>query len=368
MASFEPRGSRVRAHINLKDVRESQTFESKGAARAWATARESEIIAGTRGQIPDKTFGDALKRFAKTLRAGVTRVAAAKAAGQSPGEHRKGAPWELVRIAKILRSPLAGVPLPELDTTHVVAWRDWNMGLEVDHPRWRNVAPVARPLKGASVRREWNLLSSICSIAIGEWKWLKLNPFSKAAGAKRPKNSPHRDELMLEPDLAALQAVADGHSTHTYRQVMRACRFAIETCMRSGEIIFLGENPDRVDTVTQVAHLPDTKNGNARDVALSLEAIRLWNDARAEGLDGVWGLTDDTRDTHWRNMQERAAALHPPVVRLVFHDSRHTAITQLATVKKLPILDLARMAGITDLKILMVYYNESAESIARKLN
>ncbi|MDP3937672.1 MAG: site-specific integrase, partial [Deltaproteobacteria bacterium] len=249
------------------------------------------------------------------------------------------------------------VPLADLTSAHVAEWRD---------RRLEGVAGVSGPVKGASVRREWNLCSAACSVAIGEWKWLRLNPFSKAAGAKRPKNSPHRDELILETDLAALQAVADKHSTPIYRQVMRAARFAIETAMRSGEVIFLGRNPERVDTTIRVAHLPDTKNGNARDVGLSLEAIRLWNEAAAEGLNGVWGLTDETRDAHWRDLRRRAAAQHVPVARLHFHDTRHTAITRLA--KRLNHLELARMAGITDLKILMVYYNESAASIALKLD
>jgi integrase len=341
MASFEPRGNRVRAHINLKDVRDSKTFESKGAARIWATAREAEIIAGARGEIPDKTFGDLLQRYADKI---------------TPT--KKGRRWELVRIGLLKRDPIALVRLDELSSAHVAAWRD---------RRLEGVPGVSKPVKGASVRREWNLCSSACSVAIGEWKWLRLNPFSKAAGAKRPKNSRHRDELILEPDLAALQAVADSRETPTYRQVMRACRFGIETAMRSGEIIYLGHNPERVNTSSRVAHLPDTKNGNKRDVPLSLEAIRLWNEAVAERMEScVWGLTDQTRDTHWRNMRDRAAALHPPVGRLVFHDSRHTAITRLA--EKLEILELARMAGITDLKILMVYYNKTAASIALKLD
>lgn len=49
-----------------------------------------------------------------------------------------------------------------------------------------------------------------------------------------------------------------------------------------------------------------------------------------------------------------------------FHDTRHLAITRLA--KKLDVLDLARMVGIRDLKVLMVYYNATAEEIAKHLD
>lgn len=51
---------------------------------------------------------------------------------------------------------------------------------------------------------------------------------------------------------------------------------------------------------------------------------------------------------------------------LTFHDTRHEAITRLAA--KLNVLDLARMAGHRDLKMLQVYYNASAEDIAARLD
>ena len=53
------------------------------------------------------------------------------------------------------------------------------------------------------------------------------------------------------------------------------------------------------------------------------------------------------------------------VVGLTFHDARAEAITRLS--KKLDILQLARMVGHKDLKMLSVYYRESAADIAKKL-
>ena len=50
---------------------------------------------------------------------------------------------------------------------------------------------------------------------------------------------------------------------------------------------------------------------------------------------------------------------------LRFHDSRHSAITNLA--KKLSVLDLARMVGHRDVKSLMIYFNPTAEEIAGRL-
>lgn len=75
---------------------------------------------------------------------------------------------------------------------------------------------------------------------------------------------------------------------------------------------------------------------------------------------GSFGLTASQKDSLFRKIRERAA-----IDGLNFHDARHTAITRLA--KKLNPLELARMVGHKDLKMLLVYYNESADEIAKKL-
>lgn len=338
MASIQPRGEKFRALVFLQNVRDSRTFDSRTEARSWATTREAEILAGVRGDIPDKLFGEALGRYALEI---------------SPT--KEGERWERIRLAACQRDPIALVNLRELSGKHVAEWRD------------RRKAVVS----GSSVRREWNLLGSVCSVAVAEWKWLKENPFAKEAGVSRPKAAAHRDELIDDRDLAALRGAV---LRPPHARVLRAADFAIETAMRSGEIIYIGYNPEHVDTSRRVAHLPKTKNGTARDVPLSMEAVRLWFDAQADhtvrGDDSdsalnVWGLTDATRDLYWREVRNTAAKTYPPVARLHFHDTRHTAITRLA--KKLQVMDLARMTGHRNINELLTYYNESAESIAQKL-
>lgn len=75
---------------------------------------------------------------------------------------------------------------------------------------------------------------------------------------------------------------------------------------------------------------------------------------------GHFGLTQSQKDALFRKIRERAA-----IDGLNFHDARHTAITRLA--KKLNPLELARTVGHKDLKMLLVYYNESADEIAKRL-
>ncbi|WP_161728038.1 tyrosine-type recombinase/integrase [Methylibium sp. T29] len=48
-----------------------------------------------------------------------------------------------------------------------------------------------------------------------------------------------------------------------------------------------------------------------------------------------------------------------------FHDARATALTRMA--KKVDVLQLARISGHKDIKMLMVYYRETSADIAKNL-
>ena len=123
--------------------------------------------------------------------------------------------------------------------------------------------------------------------------------------------------------------------------------------MRAGEIA--GLQPENVDLDHKVAHLTRTKNGTARDVPLSAKAVKILKEV------GEFNLTTEQISSLFRKIKDRTL-----IKDLTFHDTRHEAITRLS--KKLDVLDLARMVGIQDLKILMVYYNATASEIAERLD
>ena len=133
--------------------------------------------------------------------------------------------------------------------------------------------------------------------------------------------------------------------------------FAIESGMRAGEIV--GMRWDAVDLERRVVTLPMTKNGDARQVPLSSEAVRLLK-ALPEG-EPVFQLSSQNLDALFRKMRDRAA-----IEGLNFHDSRHEAITRLS--RKLDVLALAKMVGHRDIKMLQRYYDATAEELARRLD
>lgn len=101
-------------------------------------------------------------------------------------------------------------------------------------------------------------------------------------------------------------------------------------------------------------------NGDGRDVPLSERAVALLEAMKGVDPARVFTVDSQTASTLFRRARERAG-----VHGLTFHDSRHDAITRLA--QKLSVLQLARMVGHRDIRSLMTYYNETAESMAKLL-
>jgi len=319
MPSYRRRGSTWRAEVYKDGARESGTFPSKQAAVAWATQREAELVGA---RLPEYTLKDALRRFANDVSAS-----------------RKGKKWEQARLRLLERDVLASKRLAAVTRTDVADLRD------------RRLQEVA----SASVRREMNLLISVLEHCAGDWGWLRSNP---ARGVKRPEGAPPR-RRRITPDEVDRVTLALGQSgadvaTASQRTAL-AFHFAIETAMRSGEILGLKWS----DIGLKSAKLPDTKNGDSRVVPLSVRARQIL--AVLPGSDGkCFNLEDGTRDVMWRKAVSAAE-----IPDLHFHDSRAEAIWRLS--KKLDVMELARMIGHRDIRSLMFYYNADPDELADRL-
>jgi integrase len=303
VATFRKRGAVWRVEIALQGVRRSATFNSKQAAVAWAARQEAEIMAGVRGEVPNLTVKALFERYRKEVSC-----------------TKKGARWEVIRLEGLERDRLAQVRLRQLDAPHVADWQQRRL----------------QAVSSASVRRERNLINNAFEIARKEWRWLVKNPFE---GVRRPKDGRPRTRIATDAEITKLVALASP-------TMARAIVFALETGMRAGEIAGLR------DVRGSVAFLLDTKNGEARQVPLSSKAIEVWQDGIDLSAGSISGL--------FARLCEAAG-----IKGLTFHDLRATAITRLS--QRLDALQLAKMIGHKNPKMLMIYYRESAADIARKL-
>lgn len=186
-------------------VRDSQTFDTKAAAVAWATAREAEINAqsGKSRSSVSMTLSDALRRYKRDV---------------SPT--KAGQRWEELRLDRFDRElEWVGELMDRITSEQVGQWRDARL----------------KVVKTATVRREMTLLSSVFELARREWKACLVNP---VRDAKRPSNGPPRERRIAPGEISALLnrlGYVEGLPPVTLLQELAyAFLIAIETAMRQG--------------------------------------------------------------------------------------------------------------------------------------
>ncbi len=307
-----------RAEVQRRGTRKAKVFRTKAAAEAWAKTTEQELADGRFGIIR-RTVAELLQRYEREV-----------------SSTKRGYKWERDRIALLCRDPLADVMLPDLSAADIAEWRD---------RRLQQVSP-------ASVRREWNLLNHAFNVAIQEWEWLAVNPMTRV---KRPAPPPPRQRQIADKDIETIiqaSGYTEGELTTATARMCAAWLFAIETAMRAGEIAGICPEHDHGTYV----HLPQTKGGVPRDVPLTTRAREILDQVGSN-----FNLTSDQISTLFRKVRDRSG-----ITDLTFHDSRAAGLTRLS--RKLDVLELARVSGHKDLKMLLnVYYRPSINDLAKKL-
>lgn len=333
MPTYENRDGVWRAKIRLTGMpSESDTFQTKGKAVAWATKREQELRELRKGGIVQGTLGNAMERYRLEV---------------SPT--KRGAKFEDLRLSALAgngkrRNDLPKLPLHKLlDNVTVLDMTEWQKAR-------------LKQASIATVLREINLLRAVFEAARRDWNWCRSNPIKDV---RKPPKPAARQRLMQpdEVDRIVLALGYPGKPEHSSHQVAVCLLLALETAMRAGEMVGLTWADVHVKHVT----LPMTKNGEQRDVALSKKAAALLESMRGVDEAKVFTINTAVLDALFRRARDKCK-----ITGLHFHDSRATACTRLA--KKLSVMELARMIGHRDPRSLMIYFRETAAEISDKLD
>ena len=305
---------------------QNKTFRTKKEAEAWATVIESEMVRGVwrdRSQAESTTLKDCLARYIQEV------IPSKKGDGRRETGFAKQ--WMARPIASRFMAAIRGRDVAEAIKS-----------METEEEKSAN-----------TIRLHIALLSHLFAVAKVEWEMEGLdNPVEAVRKPKLPQGRERRLEAGEEDRLlAGCKAVNP--------ELAAIVRFAIETAMRQGEII--GMTWAQVDLKRRVVHLPDSKNGLARDVPLSAEAERVLS-ALPRPMDGkVWGYTQDGMRASWRR-----ALAHAGIEGLTFHDLRHEATSRLFE-KGLNPMQVAAITGHKTLQMLKRYTHLRAEDLAKLL-
>ena len=331
--------------VCCKGRRKSKTFTSKKDARRWCALAEDELE--RQGHVSQKTLLEAIEEYRTEV--------VSKQRGSANGN------WGLTALEQypIVRKRLCD--LRREDAADFITQRSGKTHL-------------GRPVKTSTVIREFARLRAVICWAWRSKGYLDNNPF---AGVALPKPPEHRERTATEEELEVLCRTVgwDGKSMpDTVRQrIVAAFLLSCETGMRAGEIMAI--EPSWLSESGMVVKLPATvtKTQSARQVPLSSRAREILSLVMQLGLQPtVFSLNYTTARVIWTRIRNAAGlgevrdkegnlikeSLH-------FHDGRATFATNVA--KKIGPLDLARVTGHKDLKMLMRYYRPSAEEIAERL-
>ncbi len=361
MAVIESRGPlQWRALVRRKGFSAfSRTFERERDAQAWA--REVEVAIGRRdlaevrrltgsGEELGGTVAQLVDRYERDVLPDVT--------------DKKSLAPRLKRI----RARLGALSLAMLTPQEVAAWRD---------ERIKAKASVG------TIRHELNALSKLLGHAVSEWGIEGAR--NVVRDVKKPALAKGRNRRVTPVELTYLLRAAtytppDRPKEAPAPGLSQLIQLAVETSMRLGELLAL--QWANVDLKARTAHLPDSKNGESRTVALSTKAVAtLKTLKKVQRIDGrvfSWAASDSVSHP-FRRCTRRALAMYQADMKaagkkpakgfledLRFHDLRHEATSRLFE-KGLNPMEVASMTGHKSMQMLKRYTHVEAAKVAAKL-
>ena len=337
MATFRKRESGYwQAIIRCKGwPKESKTFRTKTEAEDWARNVETDIKRGAYQSSSDAertTLSELITRFEKEFAPLHYRTR----------EDQKEA-WRFQ--CERLREALGDYSLTAIDQKLVAKYRDGRL------------AGSARKAVGEStVRKELYMLSKVLGFAETECgiSLPRGNPVDKI---RKPSEGSGRDRRLSDTEFKSLETECRKSRN---RNLLPAFRLAVATAMRQGEL--LGLEWANVDLKNRVALLELTKNGEARAVPLSSEAVTVLA-ALPRSISGVVFPVERLTLYHAFIAACKRAGLED----YTWHDLRHEALSRLAERGDFSVLELAAVSGHKTLQMLKRYTHMQATKLAEKM-
>lgn len=327
MATISKRGNRWFAQVRRKGYPAVyKTFGSKSDAMVWTRVQEAQIDRAEVGptKLPRSlTLKGILERYLAEI---------------TP--QKRSAESERLRLMKLMRHPVCSLPLSDVSSSAIASFRDERIKVAA----------------AGTVCRELSLIHHALEVARREWGFrIPVNPVQSVT---KPRLQNARNRRLRGGELERLQsALAQTRNPLVGSIVL----FAIETGMRRAEILSLQWSLVSLDQRT--AHIPVSKTGKARTIALSPRAIAILSTRRdlTEGEGLVFPITANAFRLAWERLRTRAGLKD-----LRFHDLRHEAISRFFEIG-LALPEVALLSGHRDSRMLLRYTHMVAQDVALKL-
>lgn len=318
MATILRRGDRYRAQIRRQGYPTvSKTFRKRIDAVRWARQVEArmEVSQWETNEQQSLSLTDALGRY-----------------WSGHLSKLRGGNCERSRV-RSLTTRLGSLRLEEITSATLASYRD---------ERLQTVGPQ-------TVVHELRLLRRLLKVASTEWG-VKILP-TGIPQVRMPRLPAGRERVIDVGELARL-------CFHLSNITALLVRFAIETCMRRGELVQM--KWQHVNFERSLLRIPTTKTDVPRTIPLSTAAVEILRTLPyQDGL--VWKMSGD-----WVSSQFKKACRLAGLEDVRFHDLRHTGLTRLAERGWNP-LELSVVSGHRSLSMLKRYSHIRPETLLEKL-
>jgi integrase len=323
MATIRTRNGKYQVLIRRQgSPDQTKTFIQRRDAELWARQKDAEI---------DRSEYVSLDLLKQPLSVLIQRYL------ESVTPLKKSAATEAYRVKRLLRDRIAEVPIKLLAQSHLAEFRD------------RRLADGRR-----ACHHDLVTLRHIIEVARKDWGYpIADNPVTRI---QWPAPVRARTRRLLPTEYERLGAASDKSYVWYLWPVIN---LALETAMRRGEI--LGLRWDQVDLDRRIAVLKETKNGDDREVPLSLAAVS-WIERLPKGKPRLVPVSADALRQSWRRLVDRAG-----IDDLRFHDLRHEAITRLIEAG-LSVPEVALISGHRDIRQLHRYTHLRADNLIKRLD
>lgn len=214
-----------------------------------------------------------------------------------------------------------------------------------------SVAYIGRLVRLVRAVIDWGIRAEYS--AVMTMNPLRLLPKKFAMYAGREVVSEGRSRRLEKGEEEAILALLKGD-----RRLMFV--LAVETAMRLSEIYSLTE--DQVDLGRRTIFLEKTKNGDKRQVPLSSVALVALEGFKGFGYGEVSKKTTAKLSQYFGRVTKKAHC-----VDLHFHDLRHEAVCRLYERTRLSDVQIAKITGHRDPRMLMRYANLRGSDLAEAL-
>nr|WP_253762715.1 site-specific integrase [Ruegeria sp. HKCCD4884] len=211
-----------------------------------------------------------------------------------------------------------------------------------------------KSMKAATVVRELGWLQHALDVACEDWGQ-NLPQGNPVKPVRRPKIDNRRERRLQEGEWQALLGAVNQARSPFMKPLLT---LALETGMRRGELLSIQWR--HVGIERRTVFLPQTKNGRARTVPLSPNAVAVLM-GLPRGEDRCFPLSGNSVRLAFERLRQRAG-----VVDLTFHDIRHEAVSRFVE-SGLSLVQVQMISGHRDLRMLMRYTHLQADDIVAKL-